>query len=271
MFNNCDITGNSESQGIVEDKRFFQRAEILDYILRGLYRVLKNLFSSGLVIEKNVSEVTNLLFREIVDLQVGVGQVVLLLRKPSMPASEASSRRSSIAVADAQTKPATNLLEPGAKQRTHSANSSKPTGRRKSVSLYPKSYQAGQTDSHPLVPKIANTYKLGPDEDKRFRCKDVKDIIDSVLEARLKGLLYDPDKCKLLLPSIADEIKEKVKVLGFERFKIVCLVTIGKLNNQGVRVASRCLWDTETDRMATSSFCSDDLFATAVVFGVYRE
>lgn len=60
MFNNCDITGNSDSQGIVEDKRFFQRAEILDYILRGLYRVLKNLFSSGLVIEKNVSEVTNL-------------------------------------------------------------------------------------------------------------------------------------------------------------------------------------------------------------------
>lgn len=190
-----------------------------------------------------------------------------------MPASEASSRRSSMAVADAgQGKAAMNLLDPGAKQRTHSANSSKPAGRKKSVSLYPRMHQATQQNEVlPMAPKVANTYKLAPDEDKRFRCKDVKDVIDSVLESRLKSLPYDPAKCRFLLPSIADEIKEKVKLLGFERFKLVCLVTIGKLNNQGVRVASRCLWDTETDRMATSSFCSDDLFASAAVFGVYRE
>ena len=174
-----------------------------------------------------------------------------------------------MAVADIQNKVAVNLLDPGAKQRTHSANSSKPTGRRKSFSLYPRAHQA--SDDNAPVPKLANTYKLGPDEDKRFRCKDVKDVIDSVLESRLKGQLYDADKCKILLPSIADEIKDQVKLLGFERFKLVCLVTIGKLNNQGVRVASRCLWDTATDRMATSSFCGDDLFASAVVFGVYRE
>ena len=166
-------------------------------------------------------------------------------------------------------KAAMNLLDPGAKQRTNSANVSKP---RKSVSLYPRAYQAGgQSDIHPIAPKIANTYKLGPDEDRRFRCKDVKDVIDSVLESRLQGLSYDAENCKFLLPSIVDEIKDKVKLLGFDRFKLVCLVTIGKLNNQGVRVASRCLWDTATDRMATSSFCGEDLFASAAVFGVYRE
>jgi len=99
----------------------------------------------------------------------------------------------------------------------------------------------------------------------------VKDAIDSVLESQLKGLPYDPEKCKRMLPSIADEIKDKVKVLGFERFKLVCIVTIGQLNNQGIRVASRCLWDTENDRMATSSYCGNGLFATAAVFGIYRE
>ena len=189
-----------------------------------------------------------------------------------MPASETSSRRSSITVTDVQNKAAVSLLDhgAGAKQRTHSANSSKPGASRKSVSLYSKAQQAGQSE-HPMAPNMANTYKLGPDEDKRFRSKDVKDIIDSVLESRLKGLPYDAAKCKVLLPSIADEIKDKVKLMGFDRFKLVCLVTVGKLNNQGVRVASRCLWDTATDRMATSSFCGDDLFASAAVFGVYRE
>lgn len=191
-----------------------------------------------------------------------------------MPVSEVSSRRSSVA-ADVQNKSATlNIQEPVARQiRTLSATSkANAATRRKSMSLYSRSHQAGQTElPHQLAAKIANTYKLRPDADKRFRCNDVKDAIDRVLESHLKELPYDPEKCKSLLPCIADEIKDKVKVLGFERFKLVCVVTIGQLNNQGVRVASRCLWDVETDRVASSSFCGNDLFATAAVFGIYRE
>lgn len=187
-----------------------------------------------------------------------------------MPASEASSRRSSMATELPQGKPSVNILEPGARQvRTLSASSKAAIATtRKSLSMYARSHQAGQSE---LAPNIANTYKLGPDQEKRFRCKDVKDAIDSVLESQLKGVPYDADKCKDMLPAIADEIKDKVKLLGFERFKLVCVVTIGQLNNQGIRVASRCLWDNETDRMATSSYCGNDLFATAAVFGVYRE
>lgn len=184
-----------------------------------------------------------------------------------MPASEASSRRSSMAVTDV--KAGMTLLDSSAKQHPNSENVSKGT---KSVSIHPRVYQAGiQSGVDPMTPKIANTYKVSPDADKRFRSKDVKDAIDSVLENRLEGLSYDAEKCNFLLPSIAEEIKDKVKVMGFDRYKLVCLVTIGKLNNQGVRVASRCLWDTATDRMASSSFCGKDVFASAVVFGVYRE
>lgn len=185
-----------------------------------------------------------------------------------MPASETSSRRSSMAFTEVQ-KTAVNLLDPLAgRQRTYSASSSKHSTQQKSVTMMnPRVAQDVQT----LAPRLANTYKMQPDEDKRFKCKDVTDIIDHVLEERLKGLSYDPDKCRFLLPSIADEIKEQVKQLGFDRFKLVCLVTIGELHNQGVRVASRCLWNTETDRMATSSFCKNDLFASAVVFGIYKE
>ena len=190
-----------------------------------------------------------------------------------MPASETSSRRSSMA-AEVQGKPAVNILEPGVRQvHTLSASSKAAVATsRKSMSVYARSNQAGQSEiPNPMASKIGNTYKLGPDQEKRFRCKDVKEVIDCVLEDQLKGLPYDAEKCKSMLPAIADEIKDKVKVLGFERFKLVCIVTIGQLNNQGVRVASRGLWDSENDRMATSSYCGNDLFATAAVFGVYRE
>lgn len=74
-------------------------------------------------------------------------------------------------------------------------------------------------------------YRLGLEEDKCFSCKDVKDVIDSVLESQFKGLFYDFEKCKSILLSIVDEIKDRVKVLGFDRFKLVCIVIIGQLNN----------------------------------------
>ena len=142
---------------------------------------------------------------------------------------------------------------------------------RKSTSLHQTHFQTQSEQPQAMAIKIANTFRTEPEESKRFRCRDVKHTIDSVLTARLDGLSYDSEKCRILLPSIADEIKNKVKLLGFERFKLVCIVTIGKLNNQGIRVTSRCLWDTTMDRMATSSFCSEDLFASASVFGIYQE
>lgn len=75
--------------------------------------------------------------------------------------------------------------------------------------------------------KIVNIYKLCFDVDKWFCCNDVKDVIDRVLESYFKEFLYDFEKCKSLFFCIVDEIKDNVKVFGFERFKFVCVVIIG--------------------------------------------
>jgi tctex1 domain-containing protein 2 len=39
-----------------------------------------------------------------------------------------------------------------------------------------------------------------------------------------------------------------------ERYKFVVQVTVGENNGQGVRVASRCYWDEDTDDVAFVSF-----------------
>jgi len=39
-----------------------------------------------------------------------------------------------------------------------------------------------------------------------------------------------------------------------ERYKFVVQVTVGEINGQGVRVASRCYWDEDTDDVAFVSF-----------------
>ena len=48
-------------------------------------------------------------------------------------------------------------------------------------------------------------------------------------------------------------IKEKVKDLGYERYKLVVQVTVGEKTGQGIRLASRCLWDTATDKYVSLS------------------
>ena len=128
-----------------------------------------------------------------------------------------------------------------------------------------------QPTAHAPTVRYLNTYKLAPDDAERFRCKPVQDIIESTLKRNLENCIYSPAKCSRLTASIAEEIKDNVKLLGFERYKIVCCAQIGSLNDQAIRSASRCLWDTSSDCAASGSFSNESLFACVTVFGVYGE
>lgn len=57
--------------------------------------------------------------------------------------------------------------------------------------------------------------------------------------------------------------------LSRSRYKIVVQTTVGQLKDQGIRVASRCLWDPNTDNYSSTSFsnvCVVDLFLHRSVF-----
>jgi len=122
--------------------------------------------------------------------------------------------------------------------------------------------------SHQKV-RYENTFKMEPD--RRFDIPEVKEIMDETLATSLKDVKYDPIRCKALSKSLSHTICERVKLLGFSRFKIVCVVNIGQMKGQDVRVASRFLWDEKFDNWVDSVFISSELFGVAVVFGVYQE
>lgn len=188
-----------------------------------------------------------------------------------MPVSESSSRRVSLIQAPEtlQLRKTSLAVPDGRFNRRLSTSSQSSTifGRRKSYAM-PR-FGNHSVDAAP--PKYLNSYKTAPDENKRFRCKPVEDIINSVLKEKLSGQEYCADDCKRMIVPITEAIKFEVKRLGFERYKIVCVVHIGSLGNQDVRIASRCLWDDSFDRVASASFSNESLFASASVFGVYRE
>merc|ERR1712205_124653 len=53
---------------------------------------------------------------------------------------------------------------------------------------------------------------------------------------------YDEADAKEWSIEISEDVKARVKELAYKRYKIIVQVTIGELRDQGVRVASRCLW-----------------------------
>ncbi|KAL4236075.1 hypothetical protein ACF0H5_004461 [Mactra antiquata] len=114
-----------------------------------------------------------------------------------------------------------------------------------------------------------NTYKMEPPA--KFRPDKVKPIIEKVLAASLEGRKYDPIECSLLCKSISDDIKLQVKNLKYERYKIICLVTIGEKSEQSVNVGSRFLWDAERDTFSASSWSNKHIYAVATVYALYYE
>jgi hypothetical protein len=120
--------------------------------------------------------------------------------------------------------------------------------------------------------KMANTYRMSPNPGERFQAKKAEDVIKQVLESYLGSEKYNHEMCNSMIKQISELITARVKDLGFSpRYKFVSVVTIGQNRNQGIAVASRSMWNTDTDNYAAANFASGDVFAVACVYATYFE
>jgi len=55
------------------------------------------------------------------------------------------------------------------------------------------------------------------------------------------------------------------------RYKIAVHVYIGEVKGQGVKIASKCLWDPQFDNYAHYSYHNERVFGVGIVFGTYFE
>lgn len=119
--------------------------------------------------------------------------------------------------------------------------------------------------------KRQNTYRTFQDSTTRFSANQVKPIVTTILEETLEEVSYKTGNCGRLCAELADTIRDKVKLLNFSRHKLVCDVTIGEARKQGLELASLCLWDTKSDDFVSVSYRNRDLFAVAIIYGIYYE
>lgn len=115
------------------------------------------------------------------------------------------------------------------------------------------------------------TYRMKPRDEEKFMPRAVENIIKEIMDKKLKKAKFDDQKCKVLALELCTEIKEKVKDLNIPRYKVVLQSVIGEVKGQGAYIASRCLWDTDTDNYASFAMKNSSLFCVLMVFGLYLE
>jgi len=129
----------------------------------------------------------------------------------------------------------------------------------------------GPRPGQQVIEVILPTYAMGPEQSEKFYPSLVRAACNSVLTRELASRDYDEDCVKDWIRSIGDSIKNDVKLMNLVRYKVIVQVTIGQLKNQGVSIASRCLWDVAHDNYASVSFTNASLWANVMVFGVYTD
>lgn len=82
----------------------------------------------------------------------------------------------------------------------------------------------------------------------------MKEIIHDCLVEKLTNQQYEGEKCNEAAKTLADTIRNRLKNLGYDRYKFVVQVLIGERREQGIYFGSRCFWDVNTDNQASESF-----------------
>ncbi|GFU37028.1 dynein heavy chain 17, axonemal [Nephila pilipes] len=93
---------------------------------------------------------------------------------------------------------------------------------------------------------------IRPSPEQKFNSETVKAALKELVAEELgdKGYdyVYAPDWTKSLSRRIHDKLKT---LLAYERYKFAVQVVIGEKHGQGMRAASGCLWDEDTDGCAS--------------------
>ncbi|XP_043860289.1 dynein light chain Tctex-type 4 [Dromiciops gliroides] len=111
----------------------------------------------------------------------------------------------------------------------------------------------------------------GPAPGARWEAEHVQRALEAVLNVALSGARYSAGGAGALARGLCELVRRRVRELLPPRYKLVCTVVVGQRAGQGVRVASRALWDAASDGHASASVCAAAFFAVAVVHGVYCE
>ena len=131
----------------------------------------------------------------------------------------------------------------------------------------------------PIARQEFDTYQVKPTRPISWTALKQEVEQDLQIRAQAKRLQFNTGiTYTTQLTTLVNQVRNKVKAhlttlmgLGKERYKIVVQVSVFQTNAAGLHVASRCLWNTQTDNSVTIKMQGVDCDVLIVVFLCYTD
>ncbi|XP_033642494.1 tctex1 domain-containing protein 1-like [Asterias rubens] len=120
-------------------------------------------------------------------------------------------------------------------------------------------------------PRYENSFRMDPQPGCKFQPERVEEIMTKVLEDEFTRVTYRPENGPEIVKRLADNIKTRVKLLQYERYRLVVLIQVGQIEGLEMMINNRCVWNTETDCYATATFQNGYIYAIATTYGIYLD
>lgn len=153
------------------------------------------------------------------------------------------------------------------KWQTSSDNrhSSRPRSR---YTIHGRLDRSGSADEQLYMP----TYRM--ESQRPFNLEHMNFIVVNSVRSAIRDPLmatYDPARAMKCCENIANEIRFRIKMHQYDRYRIIVLVNIFEKWNQGIHCKMGFLWDTQADQWLSHQQETKHFTVTAVVLAVYWE
>ena len=107
----------------------------------------------------------------------------------------------------------------------------------------------------------------------KFTKEKAYNVIKYILEEKmtLMNEKYDENLAQQLNREICESIRNEFKdsKYNFKKYKFIVHCIIGEKKGQGIKIGSRCMWDTTCDSAVSASWENEFTYAFCVAYGVY--
>lgn len=115
-----------------------------------------------------------------------------------------------------------------------------------------------------------DTYSTRPSYKDKFCPLKAREIMKNIVEPILIEEKYQGRTAvSQHTLDIAESIRNALKDEYTNRYKVMVQVIIGEKQGQGVRMGSKCFWDSDTDNVASYSFMNDYIYCVVIAFASY--
>ncbi|XP_037956384.1 dynein light chain Tctex-type protein 2B-like isoform X2 [Teleopsis dalmanni] len=139
------------------------------------------------------------------------------------------------------------------------------------VSIAPRRKSNVPLTISPVKPvmKFMPTYRL--ESIKPLNREICEKIIKSVCDTAFATFTYSPKIALRVATEVSEEIKNRIKSHNFDRYRLICVVTIGEKCFQGYFSLLSFLWDSGKDGYISYVYDVPDFFVVITLFYLYYD